>query len=114
MSESSIPRPSHRRGVVATFTKFAPYAIAGLALFWVLRGLKLAELQRVFADTPLTLFVGTSAVMLLLNCAADTFAMQSVFRWFGVAVPFFDLYVVRGSTYLLRSEEHTSELQSQR
>lgn len=39
--------------------------------------------------------------MLLLNCAADTFAMQSVFRWFGVAVPFFDLYVVRGSTYLL-------------
>ncbi len=104
MADSSSPhRPtrSPRRAFLALITKFAPYAIAALALFWVLRGLKLAELQRVFADAPLGVFVGVSAVMLLLNCAADTFAMRSVFSWFGVVVPFVDLYIVRASTYLL-------------
>ncbi len=103
-SSSPPPGPGHSgppRSFLSKVIKLLPYAIAALALFWVLRGLKLAELQRAFSDAPLGLFVGISAIMLLLNCAADTFAMRSVFHWFGVDVSFVDLYIVRGSTYLL-------------
>lgn len=104
MSDSPSPStttPATKRGLGSRIFKLLPYAIAALALFWVFRSVKLEALQKAFADAPLLLFVGVSAIMLLLNCAADTFAMRTVFRWFDVTVPFFDLYVVRGSTYLL-------------
>jgi hypothetical protein len=32
---------------------------------------------------------------------ADTFAMRTVFSWFGCRVPYWDLFIVRASTYLL-------------
>jgi hypothetical protein len=50
---------------------------------------------------PMGWFIAMSAVMLVLNCAADTFAMASVFGRFGCHVPYKDLYLVRASTYLL-------------
>lgn len=81
--------------------RFGPYAIAALALGWVLRQTDLHALGEALKHAPIGWFISLSAVMLVLNCAADTFAMGSVFRWFGCRVPYRDLFVVRASTYLL-------------
>jgi hypothetical protein len=90
--------PSRRPSLIR---RLLPYAIAALALGWVLRATNLHELKRAVTHAPIAWFVVVSAVMLLINCAADTFAMRSVFSWFGCRVPFVDLFIVRASTYLL-------------
>jgi len=45
--------------------------------------------------------LAASAVMAVLNCAADTLAMFYVFRWFGLHLRFVDLYTIRAATYTL-------------
>ena len=80
--------------------RVAPWAIALLALGWVFRSIDRHVLWQALAHAPLVPFVAFSAFMLLLNCAADTFAMRSVFSWFGCRVPYTDLFFVRGATYL--------------
>lgn len=96
---SSEPAPPSKAWTV--IKRLLPYLIAAGALVWVLSKTDLKELQRALEHAPIVWFVAVSAVMLLLNCAADTFAMSSVFRWFGSPVPYRDLFLVRASTYLL-------------
>jgi hypothetical protein len=81
--------------------RIAPWAIALLALGWVFRSIDRHQLVAALEHAPVAAFVAVSALMLVLNCLADTFAMRSVFGWFGCHVPYWDLFVVRASTYLL-------------
>jgi hypothetical protein len=108
MSSTGARRP-RRFGALAK--NAAPYVIAAVALGWVLHRTKLASLtpegqlaRRALADALIhvnkPLFVLLSATMLVLNCAADTFAMTAVFARFGCRVRYRDLYLVRASTYL--------------
>ncbi len=93
--------PGRSPPVLAAIKNAAPYLLAVLVLGWVLHKTNRHDLLTSLEHAPLGLFVFTSAVMLVLNCAADVFAMTSVFRWFGVRVVYRDLFVVRASTYLL-------------
>jgi hypothetical protein len=95
------PPDSGRRQRAAAVKRFIPYAIALAALAWVFHQVDLRALGRALGHAPIAAFIALSAVMLVINCAADTFAMGSVFRWFGCAVRYRDLFVVRASTYLL-------------
>ena|SRR5439155_12805315 len=90
-----------RVSVLAIAKHLAPYLIAALALAWVYFHIDRQKLFDILVHAPLAAFVGMSAGMLVLNCAADTFAMSAVFRRFGTRVPYKDLYLVRASTYLL-------------
>lgn len=91
-------RPPHA-GAIAK--QLAPYFIAVIALGWVLHHTDLHALLDALHQAPMTAFVALSALMLIVNCAADTFAMSAVFGRFGCHVPYRDLYLVRASTYLL-------------
>jgi len=93
----STPGP----GPLSVARRIAPWAIALLALAWVFRSIDRHQLVSALGHAPIAWFVTVSAFMLVLNCAADTFAMRSVFSWFGCTVPYWDLFVVRASTYLL-------------
>ncbi len=93
--------PNKRLGWISFAKQLAPYLIAGLALGWVLYRTDLHDLMAKLHQAPIGLFIFVSAIMLVLNCAADTFAMSSVFARFGCRVPYKDLYLVRASTYLL-------------
>jgi hypothetical protein len=97
------PQGAARLGASATSIakKSIPYLIAAIALYWVYRHTDRVKLERAFASAPLGAFVAISALMLVVNCAADTFAMTSVFARFGCHVRYKDLYLVRASTYLL-------------
>jgi len=97
MSSSDARRLS--AGVI--IKKAAPYLIAALAIYWVLSRIDREKLLEDLHHAPLGWFLLVSAVMLVLNCAADTFAMSAVFGRFGCHVPYRDLYLVRASTYLL-------------
>lgn len=97
MSSTGAPR----LGVSALAKKLAPYFIAAVALGWVLHHTDIHELVAALHHAPMAAFIIFSAFILVLNCAADTFAMGSVFARFGCHVPFKDLYLVRASTYLL-------------
>ena len=92
---------SRSRGARVWLSRLAPYVIAALALAWVFQTTDLVRLRAALAHAPMGLFVLVSAVILLANCAADTFAMHRVFGWFGCHVPYRDLLVIRASTYLL-------------
>jgi hypothetical protein len=92
---------ARRLGVAAIAKKLAPYFIAAIALGWVLHHTDIHELVAALHHAPIAAFIGFSAFMLVLNCGADTFAMDMVFRRFGCQVPYKDLYLVRASTYLL-------------
>jgi hypothetical protein len=90
-----------RLGASVIAKKVAPYLIAGLAITWVLFRIDGKKLLEDLHHAPLGWFLAVSAVMLVLNCAADTFAMSAVFSRFGCHVRYRDLYLVRASTYLL-------------
>ncbi|HEY2747371.1 MAG TPA: hypothetical protein VGL86_22265 [Polyangia bacterium] len=90
-----------RLGAGAIAKKLAPYFIAAIALGWVLRSTDRHKLAEALHHAPILAFVSFSTLIILLNCAADTFAMSAVFRRFGCRVPYKDLYLVRASTYLL-------------
>jgi hypothetical protein len=79
----------------------APWLVAGLAMFWVTHAVHWGDVWRACEHVPLGWFVGTSLVMLLLNCAADTLAMYYTFGWFGCHVPYRELFIIRGATYLV-------------
>ncbi len=92
---------ARRQAVAAIAKKVAPYLIAAIALGWVLHHTDIHELGAALHHAPIAAFVIFSAFIILLNCAADTFAMSAVFARFGCHVPYKDLYLVRASTYLL-------------
>src|SRR5665213_1321846 len=89
------------QGARATIWRYLPYLVAAAALIWVFRQTDMHQLKGALSRAPLTWFVLVSAALLLLNCAADVFAMSQVFGWFGFPVPYWELYIVRASTYLL-------------
>ena len=98
-SPQSAPQPASawkRRA-----RSLAPWLVAGLAMFWVTHAVHWGDVWRACEHVPLGWFVGTSLVMLLLNCAADTLAMYYTFGWFGCHVPYRELFVIRGATYLV-------------
>lgn len=88
-------------GAGAMAKKIAPYVIAAAALGWVLHHTDMKELLAALHHAPMAAFILVSALLLIVNCAADTFAMSAVFARFGCRVPYKDLYLVRASTYLL-------------
>jgi hypothetical protein len=90
-----------RLGAGAIAKKIAPYFVAAIALGWVLHSTDRHKLMEALHHAPIFAFIAYSTGMLVLNCAADTFAMSAVFRRFGCRVPYKDLYLVRASTYLL-------------
>jgi hypothetical protein len=90
-----------RMSAGAIIKKLAPYFIAAIALGWVLHSTDRHQLFDALHHAPMLAFITMSAALLVLNCAADTFAMTAVFGRFGCHVPYKDLYLVRASTYLL-------------
>ena len=103
MSLQGAPRPraSATPIAISVAKKVAPYVIAAIALYWVYERTDPKKLGKAVENAPLVAFVAVSALMLVVNCAADTFAMSAVFARFGCHVRYKDLYLVRASTYLL-------------
>ncbi len=87
--------------MMARLKSVLPYAFAAVALGWVLHRTNLHALWAALQRVSLLYFVGASVVMLTINWLADTFAMTSVFGWFKSRIPYRELFIVRGSTYLL-------------
>jgi hypothetical protein len=78
-----------------------PWIVAACALAWVFHAVRWADLADAFHHVPVGRYLAASAVLLLANCAADTLAMYYTFGWFGVRLPYRELFVVRAATYLL-------------
>jgi hypothetical protein len=97
----SSPPPTGRQSFTSLAKKLAPYFIALIALGWVLHRTDIHALLAALRQAPMGLFIFVSCVMMVSTCAADTFAMAAVFARFGCHVSYKDLYLVRGSTYLL-------------
>lgn len=87
--------------MLAKFRRLLPLLVAAGALLIAVRGTNLSQVRDALGQAPLGLLLLTSAVMTLLNCAADTLAMFYVFRWFGMQLRFGDLYTIRAATYTL-------------
>jgi hypothetical protein len=81
--------------------RLLPLLVAVFALLIAVRGTDLTKLRFAMEHVPMAALIGASAVMAVLNCAADTLAMFYVFRWFGLHLRFFDLYTIRAATYTL-------------
>jgi hypothetical protein len=81
--------------------QLAPYLIAFGALVWVFWHTDMHQMMAALRQAPLVKFVLISSALLILNWMADTFAMWRTFAWFGCKVPWRELLIVRGSTYLL-------------
>jgi hypothetical protein len=86
--------------LVATLKRLAPYLIAVAALVWVFWHTDWEKAIAAMKRAPVVKFLVISTVMLTVNWMLDTFAMTSVFGWFGCKVKYRDLLIVRGSTYL--------------
>jgi hypothetical protein len=78
-----------------------PWLVAAAALAWVFHAVRWADLAEAFHHAPVGRYLVASAVLLFANCAADTLAMYFTFGWFGVKLPYRELFVVRAATYLL-------------
>lgn len=78
-----------------------PWIVAAGALAWVFHAVRWADLAEAFHHVPLGRYLVASFVLLMANCAADTLAMYYTFGWFGVKLPYRELFVVRAATYLL-------------
>lgn len=85
----------------ARIRRLAPLLIAMAVLVFVLRRTNFDDLRAAVAHAPYGQLLAFSAVMAVVNCAADTLAMYYVFRWFGLHLRFLDLYTIRAATYLL-------------
>ena len=81
--------------------RFGPLLVAAVALALAVRGIDLQKLAAATRGAPLVPLIGVSAIAALVNCAADTFAMYYVFRWFGLHLRYVDLYTIRAATYTL-------------
>lgn len=87
--------------MLAFVRRLMPLIVAIFALLIAVRGTDLTKLRAAMEHAPMGLLLVTSALMAVLNCAADTLAMFYVFRWFGLHLRFFDLYTIRAATYTL-------------
>ena len=89
-----------RSRAVELLKRLAPYLIAGIALGWVLWHTDMRQMAAALRHAPIAWFVVLSTLLLVINWMLDTFAMWRVFAWFGCEVPYRELLIVRGSTYL--------------
>jgi hypothetical protein len=87
--------------MLALLKRLAPYLIAATALGWVFWHTDVHQLIAAVKRAPVVQFVAVSTALLIVNWMLDTFAMTSVFNWFGCKVRYKELLIVRGSTYLL-------------
>lgn len=87
--------------MLAIARRLLPLLVAVGALLIAVRGIDFSKLQQAMAHAPMGFLLAVSAVMSVLNCAADTLAMYYVFRWFGLHLRFIDLYTIRAATYTL-------------
>jgi hypothetical protein len=92
------PQPSRTKKLVRNV---GPWVVAVVALVVVMRAVKWTDLLHSFETVPLPFYLGSSLALIILNCAADCFAMYFVFGWFGCRVAYRELFVVRAATYLL-------------
>jgi hypothetical protein len=97
MSESGARPPSR---LLSALKQAAPYIVAFGALGWVFWHTDWDKAWAAVQRAPVVEFVVVSTLALTLNWMLDTFAMTSVFGWFGSKVKYRDLLIVRGSTYL--------------
>src|SRR5438105_1181094 len=81
--------------------RLLPIVVAISALTYVISGIDVARLRDALSHAPLGQLFALSVVLTVLNCAADTFAMFHVFRWFGLGLRYYDLYTIRAATYTL-------------
>jgi hypothetical protein len=93
--------PTAERRFSSLAKTYGPWLVAGLAIIWLFRVVQWHELVAAFRAVPLGRYLFASAVLLVLNCAADAVAMYYTFGWFGCRVPYRELFVVRAATYLL-------------
>src|SRR5262245_30331323 len=93
--------PLEMRSAKRIARSVGPWVVALGALAWVFHKVHWHELLAALERAPLALYLGASAVLLVANCAADSFAMFYTFGWFGCRVPYRELFVVRAATYLL-------------
>lgn len=87
--------------MLALLRRFGPFLVAAVALAFAVRGIPLGKLMAAASHAPLIPLLGVSAMVTLVNCAADTLAMYYVFRWFGLHLRYADLYTIRAATYML-------------
>lgn len=87
--------------MLALLRRYGPFVVAAVALAFAVRGIPLGKLAEAASRAPLIPLLGVSAVVALVNCAADTLAMYYVFRWFGMHLRYSDLYTIRAATYML-------------
>jgi hypothetical protein len=81
--------------------RVAHYALALAIVSFVLWHTDLAALGNALRSTHLALFASVSAALLILNCAADVFAMQRTFGRFGHYVEYRELFIVKAASYLV-------------
>ena len=93
--------PRQRHPIISLARELVPWLVVIASLLWIGHTVRWRELYVIARGAPIGRVVGGSILFLLLNCAADTFATQWTFRWFGCRVPFGELYVVRAATYLV-------------
>jgi hypothetical protein len=80
---------------------YLPWIVALLAVAWLYRAVDWRGLIDVTRTVPVGRFTVACAILIIVNCAADCFAMYFTFAWFGCRVPFRELFIVRAATYLL-------------
>lgn len=86
---------------VALAKKYGPWVVAAVVLLWISRSISWRNVWLSFEHVPLGPFLAASAVLLTLNCAADSLAMYFTFGWFRCRLPYREIFVVRAATYLL-------------
>ena len=102
-------KATNRERLVWVARNILPWVVALVATVWVIRSVlgipvdhdKLEKLAAAFRNVPMTRFIVASVVLLVLNCAADSFAMLYTFRWFGCRLPYREIFVARAATYIL-------------
>lgn len=87
--------------MLALLRRVVPFIVAAVALVFAVRGIPFGKLAEATSRAPLIPLLGVSAMVTLVNCAADTLAMYYVFRWFGLHLRYVDLYTIRAATYML-------------
>lgn len=96
-----MPEPGAQRPFSSLAKSYGPWIVAGIALYWVFRSVHWSELVAACHGVPVGRWLAASALLLGLNCAADTLAMYYTFGWFGCRLPYRELFIVRAATYIL-------------
>ena len=109
MSVERSPAPGGQAKWKAIARTWGPWVVLVLALLFVMKKvvglppdpLRVDKLRHAMEMLPVAQFLTMTAVLLVLNCAADSLAMYFTFGWFGCRLPYRELFIIRAATYLL-------------